>query len=46
MDHACSDSAADLPLLRAARSAHLVRPSQRHLPVLLRELGAGVEVLR
>ncbi|WP_432537263.1 HAD family hydrolase [Kineococcus arenarius] len=46
VDHAYSDSAADLPLLRAARTAHLVRPSRRDLPVLLRELGADVEVLR
>ncbi|WP_432510158.1 HAD-IB family phosphatase [Kineococcus sp. SYSU DK001] len=46
VDHACSDSAGDLPLLRAARTAHLVRPSPRDLPVLLRELGPDVEVLR
>lgn len=46
VDHAYSDSISDLPLLRAARTAHLVRPSRRHLPVLLRELGEDVEVIR
>ncbi|WP_432544471.1 haloacid dehalogenase-like hydrolase [Kineococcus sp. SYSU DK002] len=46
VDHAYSDSVRDLPLLRAARTAHLVRPSRRDLPVLLRELGPDVEVLR
>lgn len=46
VDHAYSDSISDLPLLRAARTAHLVRPSRRHLPVLLRELGQDVEVIR
>ena len=45
VDHAYSDSVSDLPLLRAARTAHLVRPSRRHLPLLLRELGPDVEVL-
>lgn len=46
VDHAYSDSLSDLPLLQAARTAHLVRPSRRHLPLLLRELGSDVEVLR
>ena len=46
VDHAYSDSVSDLPLLQAARTAHLVRPSRRHLPLLLRELGSDVEVLR
>ena len=46
VEHAYSDSAADLPLLRAARTAHLVHPSPRHLALLLRELGPDVEVLR
>ncbi|PPK93523.1 phosphatidylglycerophosphatase C [Kineococcus xinjiangensis] len=46
VDHAYSDSVADLPLLLAARTAHLVRPSPRHLPLLLRALGPEVEVLR
>ncbi|WP_432493918.1 HAD-IB family phosphatase [Kineococcus auxinigenes] len=45
VDHAYSDSVSDLPLLQAARTAHLVRPSKRHLPVLLRELGQEVEVI-
>nr|WP_205708962.1 haloacid dehalogenase-like hydrolase [Kineococcus siccus] len=46
VDHAYSDSLSDLPLLQAARTAHLVRPSKRHLPVLRRELGQDVEVIR
>lgn len=44
-DHAYSDSIADLPLLRGARTPHLVRPSDKHLRLLLDELGHHVEVL-
>ncbi len=46
VEHAYSDSLADLPLLRAARTAHLVRPRARELPALLQVLGEDVEVLR
>lgn len=46
VDHAYSDSFADLPLLRAARTAHVVDPSARDLVRLRRELGADVDVLR
>ncbi len=45
VEHAYSDSVADLPLLQAARTAHLVRPRERDLPALLEALG-DVEVLR
>ncbi|WP_432524009.1 haloacid dehalogenase-like hydrolase [Kineococcus sp. SYSU DK006] len=46
VEHAYSDSLADLPLLRAARTAHLVRPRARELPALMEALGEDVEVLR
>ena len=46
VDHAYSDSLSDLPLLRAARTAHLVRPRARELPALRKALGDEVEVLR
>ncbi|WP_432485864.1 haloacid dehalogenase-like hydrolase [Kineococcus esterisolvens] len=46
VDHAYSDSVSDLPLLQTARTLHLVRPSERHLPVLLRELGQDAQVIR
>ncbi|WP_432526071.1 haloacid dehalogenase-like hydrolase [Kineococcus mangrovi] len=44
VDDAYSDSLRDLPLLRAARTPHLVRPRRRDLPRWRRALG-GVEVL-
>lgn len=46
VDRAYSDSASDLPLLRAARTAHLVDPTPRDLTRLRRALGEDVEVLR
>lgn len=46
VDHAYSDSYSDLPLLRAARTAHLVDPTARDLVRLQRVLGEDVEVLR
>ncbi|PWW22815.1 phosphatidylglycerophosphatase C [Geodermatophilus normandii] len=46
LDHAYSDSASDLPLLRAARVPHLVDPSPRELRRLRAALGPDVEVLR
>ncbi|WP_432573139.1 haloacid dehalogenase-like hydrolase [Kineococcus sp. SYSU DK005] len=46
VEHAYSDNLTDLPLLRAARTAHLVRPRARELPALLEALGEDVEVLR
>ena len=46
VEHAYSDSLSDLPLLQAARTAHLVRPSARELPALRQALGNEVEVLR
>ena len=46
VEHAYSDSASDLPLLRAARTAHLVDPTARDLARLQRALGDDVEVMR
>ncbi|MGY1698760.1 haloacid dehalogenase-like hydrolase [Geodermatophilus sp. SYSU D00766] len=46
VDHAYSDSASDLPLLRAARVPHVVDPTPRDLARLRRELGADVDLLR
>lgn len=46
VDHAYSDSFSDLPLLRAARTAHLVDPSPRDQARLQRALGKDIEVLR
>lgn len=46
VDHAYSDSFSDLPLLLAARTAHVVDPSPRDLVRLRRALGDDVEVLR
>ena len=46
VDHAYSDSYSDLPLLRAARTAHVVDPTARDLVRLQRVLGEDVEVLR
>ncbi|SHG82460.1 haloacid dehalogenase-like hydrolase [Geodermatophilus nigrescens] len=46
LDHAYSDSASDLPLLRAARVPHLVDPTPRDLARLRAVLGPDVEVLR
>jgi phosphatidylglycerophosphatase C len=46
VDHAYSDSASDLPLLRAARVPHVVDPAPRDLARLRRELGQDVDVLR
>ena len=46
VDHAYSDSASDLPLLRAARVPHVVDPSPRDLARLRAALGPDVEVLR
>ena len=46
VDHAYSDSVSDLPLLRAARTAHVVDPSPRAWRRLQRELGADVDLLR
>ena len=45
VDHASSDSVTDLPLLRAARTAHLVDPTARDLARLRAALGEDVEVL-
>lgn len=45
VDHAYSDSLSDLPLLRAARTPHVVDPSPRDWRRLQRELGADVEVM-
>lgn len=46
VDHAYSDSLSDLPLLRAARTAHVVDPTPRDWPRLRHELGADVDLLR
>lgn len=46
VDHAYSDSYSDLPLLRAARTAHIVDPTPRNGARLRRVLGDDVEVLR
>lgn len=46
LEHAYSDSASDLPLLQAARTAHLVDPTARDLARLRRAFGEDVEVLR
>lgn len=46
VDHASSDSFPDLPLLRAARTAHLVASSPSDQSRLQRALGLNVEVLR
>lgn len=46
VDHAYSDSISDLPLLRAARTPHVVDPSLRDWCRLQRELGADVDLLR
>ncbi|WP_298806298.1 haloacid dehalogenase-like hydrolase [uncultured Pseudokineococcus sp.] len=46
VDHAYSDSARDLPLLRGARVPHVVDPTRRDLRRLRRGLGRDVEVLR
>ena len=46
VEHAYSDSATDLPLLRAARTVHLVDPTARDLARLRAALGDDVEVLR
>lgn len=45
VDHAYSDSASDLPLLRAARTPHVVDPGPRDWSRLRRELGADVDLL-
>jgi phosphatidylglycerophosphatase C len=45
VDHAYSDSVADLPLLLAARTPHVVNPTTRDLPRLRRALGADVYLL-
>lgn len=44
--HAYSDSASDLPLLRAARTAHVVDPSRNDWRRLQRELGDDINLLR
>lgn len=46
VDHAYSDSAVDLPLLRNARNPHVVDPRPRDRRRLQRALGADVDVLR
>lgn len=46
VDHAYSDSVSDLPLLRAARTAHVVDPRPRDWRRMQRELGADVDLLR
>lgn len=46
VDHAYSDSLSDLPLLSAARTAHVVDPTARDLARLRRELGEDVDLLR
>lgn len=46
VDHAYSDSAEDLPLLRGARVAHVVDPTPRDWRRLRRDLGADVDLLR
>lgn len=46
VDHAYSDSVSDLPLLRAARTAHVVDPSPGDWRRLQRQLGADVDLLR
>jgi phosphatidylglycerophosphatase C len=46
VDHAYSDSVSDLPLLLAARTAHVVDPGPRDWRRLQRELGADVDLLR
>ncbi|MEJ5913700.1 haloacid dehalogenase-like hydrolase [Pseudokineococcus sp. 1T1Z-3] len=45
VDHAYSDSSADLPLLRAARVPHVVNASPRDLRRLRRALGGDVHVM-
>lgn len=45
VDHAYSDSVADLPLLLNARVAHVVDPTPRDLRRLRRELGDDVDLL-
>lgn len=45
VDHAYSDSATDLPLLRAARTAHVVDPTPRNWFRLHRALGPDVDLL-
>ncbi|MEJ5947044.1 haloacid dehalogenase-like hydrolase [Pseudokineococcus basanitobsidens] len=45
VDHAYSDSCADLPLLRAARAPHVVNASPRDLRRLRRALGEDVDVM-
>ena len=46
VDHAYSDSAADLPLLRNARTPHVVDPTPREWRRLREALGADVDLLR
>lgn len=46
VDHAYSDSFSDLPLLRAARTAHVVDPTVRDRVRLRRALGQDVDLLR
>lgn len=46
LEDAYSDSFTDLPLLQAARVAHVVDPTDRDRTRLRRALGADVEVLR
>lgn len=46
VDHAYSDSAIDLPLLRSARAPHVVDPSPRDWRRLRRALGPDVDLLR
>lgn len=46
VEHAYSDSFTDLPLLQAARGAHVVDPAARDQTRLQRALGTDVEVLR
>lgn len=45
VEHACSDSASDLPLLRAERVPHVVDAMPRDLRRMRAVLGAGVDVL-
>ncbi|NNH23658.1 haloacid dehalogenase-like hydrolase [Pseudokineococcus marinus] len=45
VDHAYTDSWTDLPLLRAARVAHVVNASPRHLRRFRRALGGDVDVM-
>lgn len=46
VDHAYSDSVVDLPLLRNARTPHVVDPTRRNSRRLRRALGDDVDVLR